>query len=211
VRQDSLLLRLKKDCALKDVPKSIEENPATAFGHLGFLKKLHNTLTDDETLCKVIRLEALIDQFAKAVQKKQDNATKLDVENQAHILLLEKAKAAQAEVERITEEAKQGNPGLKQCNDNISSWEARIVVLQSQIDYYRQKISKEQEKRNKLQVEAAISTQQLVDEKGREGIKAFGVSEVVAEEVKTLEVANQVSDKEITSLKKMCWALAKEL
>lgn len=60
VCQDSLLLRLTSDYALKDVLKSIEENPSSTFGHLSFLKKLHNPLTTDDTLGKVIQLEALI-------------------------------------------------------------------------------------------------------------------------------------------------------
>jgi hypothetical protein len=67
----------------------------------------------------------------------------LDAQNQAYPLLLEKAQTTQSEVERIKEEAKQGNPAIKICNDNNSAWEARIVVLQSHIDDDKVRISKE--------------------------------------------------------------------
>jgi hypothetical protein len=40
----------------------------------------------------------------------------------------------------------------------------------------------------------------LVDEKGREWIKAFSAFEAVAEEIKGLEGAIKVADKEIVSL-----------
>ncbi|KAL5148570.1 hypothetical protein HKD37_13G035601 [Glycine soja] len=203
VRQDSLLLKLSTEYARKDVLKSIEENPSAAFGHLNFLKKLHNPLTSDETLGKVIQIEAIIDQFAIAVQKKRENGTRLDAQKQAHTLLLEKARAAQHEVERLIKEAKEGSSEIKDCDDNISSWEATITDLLFQVDDLRQKIVTEQAKRKELQEKAANSIQKLVDEKGREGLKAFSASQAVADEAKVMESADQVLTKEIASLKKL--------
>ncbi|KAH1206259.1 hypothetical protein GmHk_16G046769 [Glycine max] len=203
VRQDSLLLKLSMEYARKDVLKSIEENPSAAFGHLDFLKKLHNPLTSDEILGKVIQIEAIIDQFASTVQKKRENGARLDAQKQAHILLLEKARAAQHEVERLTKEAKEGSSEIKDCDDNISSWEATITDLLFQVDDLRQKIVTEQAKRKELQEKAANSIQKLVAEKGREGLKAFSASQAVADEARVMESADQVLTKEMATLKKL--------
>ncbi|KAH1209248.1 hypothetical protein GmHk_15G043829 [Glycine max] len=203
VRQDSLLLKLSMEYARKDVLKSIEENPSAAFGHLNFLKKLHNPLTSDEILGKVIQIEAIIDQFASTVQKKRENGARLDAQKQAHILLLEKARAAQHEVERLTKEAKEGSSEIKDCDDNISSWEATITDLLFQVDDLRQKIVTEQAKRKELQEKAANSIQKLVAEKGREGLKAFSASQAVADEARVMESADQVLTKEMATLKKL--------
>ncbi|KAL5130511.1 hypothetical protein HKD37_12G033556 [Glycine soja] len=203
VRQDSLLLKLSMEYAREDVLKSIEENPSAAFGHLNFLKKLHNPLTSYEILGKVIQIESIIDQFASTVQKKRENGARLDAQKQAHILLLEKARAAQHEVERLTKEAKEGTFEIKDCDDNISSWEATITDLLSQVDDLRQKIVTEQAKRKELQEKAANSIQKLVAEKGREGLKAFSASQAVADEARIMESADQVLTKEMTTLKKL--------
>ncbi|KAL5160928.1 hypothetical protein HKD37_07G018317 [Glycine soja] len=203
VRQDCLLLKLSMEYARADVLKSIEENPSAAFGHLNFLKKLHNPLTSDEILGKVIQIESIIDQFANTVQKKRENGARLDAQKQAHILLLEKARAAQREVERLTKEAKEGSSEIKACDDNISSWEATITNLLSQVDDLRQKIVTEQAKRKELQEKAADSIQKLVAEKGREGLKAFSASQAVADEARAMESADQVLSKEMATLKKL--------
>ncbi|KAL5191633.1 hypothetical protein HKD37_04G010884 [Glycine soja] len=177
VRQDCLLLKLSMKYAREDVLKSIEENPSAAFGHLNFLKKLHNPLTSDEILGKVIQIESIIDQFA--------------------------TRAAQHEVERLTKEAKEGSSEVKACDDNISSWEATITDLLSQVDDLRQKIVTEQAKRQELQEKAANSIQKLVAEKGREGLKAFSASQAVADEARVMESADQVLSKEMATLKKL--------
>ncbi|KAH1215473.1 hypothetical protein GmHk_13G036602 [Glycine max] len=203
VRQDCLLLKLSMEYAREDVLKSIEENPSAAFGHLNFLKKLHNPLTSDEILGKVIQIESIIDQFASTVQKKRENGARLDAQKQAHIFLLEKARAAQHEVERLTKEAKEGSSEIKACDDNISSWEATIKDLLSQVDDLRQKIVTEQAKRKELQEKAANSIQKLVAEKGREGLKAFSASQAVADEARVMESADQVLTKEMATLKKL--------
>jgi 2-succinyl-5-enolpyruvyl-6-hydroxy-3-cyclohexene-1-carboxylate synthase len=59
VRQDSLLLRLATDFTQRDVLKQLEENPACAYSHLAFLKKLHNPLTNEATLGKVNLVQLL--------------------------------------------------------------------------------------------------------------------------------------------------------
>ncbi|KAH1231137.1 hypothetical protein GmHk_10G030438 [Glycine max] len=183
VRQDCLLLKLSMEYARED--------------------KLHNPLTSDEILGKVIQIESIIDQFASTVQKKRENGARLDAQKQAHILLLEKARAAQHEVERLTKEAKEGSSEIKACDDNISSWEATITDLLSQVDDIRQKIVTEQAKRKELQEKAANSIQKLVAEKGREGLKAFSASQAVADEARVMESADQVLTKEMATLKKL--------
>jgi hypothetical protein len=97
VRQDSLLMRLTTDFAQKDVLKQLEEEPTRAYSHLAFLKKLHNPLTNETTLGKVIQLSSIIDQFAKAVQKGNENDTRLATQQQAQAMFYEKAQKAQAE------------------------------------------------------------------------------------------------------------------
>jgi hypothetical protein len=77
VRQDSLLLKLTTDFAQRNVLKQLEDNPACAYSHLAFLKKLHNPLTNEVTLGKVIQLGSIVDQYAKAVQKRIENGTRL--------------------------------------------------------------------------------------------------------------------------------------
>jgi hypothetical protein len=90
VRQVSLLLRLTNDYAPRDVLKCIEESPSSAYGHLYFLRKLHNPLTSERTMGKVLQMGSIIDQFAKAMQKKIENGTRLNTQQQAHALFYEK-------------------------------------------------------------------------------------------------------------------------
>jgi hypothetical protein len=97
VRQDSLLLRLTTDFTQWDVLKQLEENPTCAYNHLAFLKKLHNPLTNEATLGKVIQLGSIVDQYAKAVQKRIENGTRLATQQQAQTMFYEKAQQAQAE------------------------------------------------------------------------------------------------------------------
>jgi hypothetical protein len=91
VRQDSLLLKLTTNFIHRDVLKQVEENPACTYSHLAFLKKLHNPLTDEITLGKVIQLGSIVDQYAKAVQKRIDNGTRLATQQQAQTMFYEKA------------------------------------------------------------------------------------------------------------------------
>jgi hypothetical protein len=91
-RQDSLLLKLHADYVQKDVFQSIVADPTSAFRYLNFLYKLHNPLTDSETLGKVIQLGALIDQYAKAIQRKNNNASKLDAKKKLMLLCLKRPK-----------------------------------------------------------------------------------------------------------------------
>jgi hypothetical protein len=94
VRQDSLLLKLTTDFTQRDVLKQLEENPACAYSHLAFLKKLHNPLTNEIILGRVIQLSSIIDQFAKAVQKRHDNDTRLATQQQTQTMYYEKAQNA---------------------------------------------------------------------------------------------------------------------
>lgn len=100
-------------------------------------------------------------------------------------------------------EAKEGSSEIKACDDNISSWEATITDLLSQVDDLRQKIVTEQATRKELQEKAANSIQKLVAEKGREGLKAFSASQAVADEARVMESADQVLTKEMATLKKL--------
>ncbi|WJX77585.1 hypothetical protein P8452_60878 [Trifolium repens] len=177
VRQDSLLLKLTTTFVQRDVLKQIEEQPACAYSHLAFLKKLHNPRTDEETLGKVIQLSSIVDQYVKAVQKRIDNNTRLATQQQAQTMFFEKAQQAQAE--------------------------EQIKLLEEQIVGYRRKIIEEEAKRARIEKETKASTQEQIDAYGREGLQAFGSAEVVGEEIKSLESSNLVVEKEMTTLKKI--------
>jgi hypothetical protein len=211
VRQDSLLLKLSTDFAHKDVLKQLEENPACAYSHLAFLKKLQNPLTDETTLGKVIQLGSIIDQFAKAVQKRNDNDTRLATQQQAQAMFFEKAQKAQAEAEKLSSQMKDGNPGVENCNKNIAFYKQQIKLLEDQIVGYRRKIVEEETEKARIEYEAKTSTQEMIDEKGREGIQAFGAAEVVAKEIKFLESSNLVVEKELTTLKRIYADCTKDL
>jgi chromosome segregation ATPase len=203
VRQDSLLLRLTTDFTQRDVLTQLEENPACAYSHLAFLKKLHNPLTDETTLGKVIQLGSIIDQFAKAVQKRNDNDTRLATQQQAHAMFYERAQKAQAEVDRLSSQANESNPGVENCNKNIAFYKQQIELLENQIVGYRRKIIEEEVEKARIEKEAKASTQELIDAQGREGIQAFSAAEVVAEEIKSLESSNLVVEKELATLKRI--------
>jgi chromosome segregation ATPase len=203
VRQDSLLLKLTTTFVHRDVLKQIEENPACAYSHLAFLKKLHNPRTDEETLGKVIQLSSIVDQYAKAVQKRLENDTRLATQQQAQAMFFEKAQKAQAEVEKLSSQLIEGNSELKECDDNIAHYKDQIKLLEEQIVSYRRKIIEEETKRTRIEKEAKASTQEQIDAHGREGLQAFGSAEVVGEEIKSLESSNLVVEKELATLKKI--------
>jgi hypothetical protein len=144
VRQDSLLLKLTTDFTQRDVLKQLEENPACAYSQLAFLKKLHNPLTNEVTLGKVIQLGSIVDQYAKAVQKRFDNGTRLATQQQAQTMFYEKAQKAQAEADKLSNQAVEGNPGLENCDKNIAFYKQQIGFLEDQIEGYRRKISEEE-------------------------------------------------------------------
>jgi hypothetical protein len=144
VRQDSLLLKLTTDFAQRDVLKQLDENPACAYSHLAFLKKLHNPLTNEATLGKVIQLGSIVDQYAKAVQKKIDNGTRLATQQQAQTMFYEKAQKAQAEADKLSTQAVEGNPGLENCDKNIAFYKQQIGFLENQIKGYRRKMFEEE-------------------------------------------------------------------
>jgi hypothetical protein len=211
VRQDSLLLKLTTDFAQRDVLKQLDENPACAYSHLAFLKKLHNPLTNEATLGKVIQLGSIVDQYAKAVQKKIDNGTRLATQQQAQTMFYEKAQKAQAEADKLSTQAVEGNPGLENCDKNIAFYKQQIGFLEDQIEGYRRKISEEEAQKTRIQEEMKASTQEMIDAKGREGIEAFSAAEVVAEEIKALESSNLVVERELTTLKKIYAECTKDL
>jgi chromosome segregation ATPase len=211
VRQDSLLLKLTTTFVHKDVLKKIEENPACAYSHLAFLKKLHNPMTSEETLGKVIQLSSIIDQYAKAVQKKLDNDTRLATQQQAQAMFFEKAQKAQAEVDKLSSQMKEGNPGVENCDKNIAYYKQQIKLLEDQIVGYSRKIIEEETEKARIEHEAKTSTQELIDEKGREGLQAFSSAEVVAEEIKSLESSNLVVERELATLKKIYVDCTKDL
>ncbi|WJX89625.1 hypothetical protein P8452_71605 [Trifolium repens] len=203
VRQDSLLLRLTTDFAQKDVLKQLEEEPTRAYSHLAFLKKLHNPLTNEATLGNVIQLSSIIDQFAKAVHKRNENDTRLATQQQAQAMIYEKAQKAQAEVDKLSSQVSEGNLGVENCNKNIAFYKQQIEQLENQIVGYRRKIIEEEVERARIEQEAKASTQELIDAQGREGIQAFSSAEVVAKEIKFLESSNLVVEKELATLKRI--------
>jgi chromosome segregation ATPase len=211
VRQDSLLLRLTTDFANKDILKELEEEPTRAYSYLAFLKKLHNPLTNETTLGKVIQLSSIIDQFAKAVQKHNENDRRLVTQQQAQTMFYEKAQKAQAEVDMLTSQLNEGNPGIESCDKNIAYYKQQIKVLEEQIVGYRRQIIEEEAKKARLEQEAKATTQEQIDAYGREGIQAFCSAEVVDEEIKSLENSNLVVEKELATLKKIYSDCTKDL
>jgi chromosome segregation ATPase len=184
VRQDSLLLRLTTEFAQQDVLKQLEGEHTRAYNHMAFLKKLHNPLTDEATLGKVIQLSSIIDQFAKAVQRKNENEKRLDTQKQAQAMFYEKVQEAQAEVDRLCARKVEGINGINECNHNISHYNEQIKALEEQIVEYRRKIIQEEITRVQLEHEVNTSTQELIDEKGREGLQAFGSAEILGDQEK---------------------------
>jgi chromosome segregation ATPase len=178
---------------------------------LAFLKKLHNPLTNETTLGKVIQLSSVIDQFAKAVQKRNENDTRLATQQQAQAMFYERAQKAQAEVDRLSSQLKEGNPEIESCDKNIAYYKQQIKVLEEQIVGYRRQIIEEETEKARLEQEAKATTQEQIDAYGREGIQAFSSAEVVAEEIKSLENSNLVVEKELATLKKIYSDCTKDL
>ncbi|KAK2446309.1 serine/threonine-protein phosphatase 7 long form protein [Trifolium repens] len=202
VRQDSLLLKLHTDYINQDVFTLIEANPSSAFSHLGFLKKLHNPLTDDATLGKVIQLENLIDGFTQAIERKKMNAMKLEAQTHAHAVLVEKANAAQANVERLEKDI-ESNAELVEYNDNITAWENEVADLNLKIQSLNAKIEAEKTKRDEAKANLTTAVKAWIDKEANEGIKSFSASAAVEEEVQNLEKSSKVLDKEVSSFKSL--------
>jgi hypothetical protein len=202
VRQDSLLLKLHTDYINQDVFSLIEAIPSSAFSHLGFLSKFHNPLTDGAILGKVIQLENLIDGFTKAIQKKQSNALRLEAQTQAHAVLVEKAKTAEANVERLEKELG-SNAEITNCEQNIAGWENEIAELNLKIQSLNIKIDAEKTKLDELKAKTATTTKAMIDKEANEGIKFFSASAAVEEEIKLLVGSNKVLDTELSSLKSL--------
>ncbi|KAK2422910.1 hypothetical protein QL285_033403 [Trifolium repens] len=160
-------------------------------------------LTDEDTLGKVIQLSSIVDQYAKAVQKRSDNDTGLSTQQQAKAMFFERAQKAQAEVDKLSLQLAEGSPELKECDENIAHYKEQIKLLEEQIVGYRRKIIDEETKRARIEQEAKTSTQELIDAQGREGLQAFSSAEVVAEEIKSLESSNLVVEKELATLKRI--------
>jgi chromosome segregation ATPase len=160
-------------------------------------------MTDEDTPDKVIQLSSIIDQYAKAVQKKLDNNTRLTTQQQAQAMFFEKAQQAQAEVEKLSSQMQKGFPEVENCDKNIAFYKQQIKLLEDQIVSYRRKIIVEEVEKARIAKETKASTHEMIDAQGREGIKAFSAAEVVAEEIKSLESFNHVVEKELTTLKRI--------
>ncbi|WJX34094.1 hypothetical protein P8452_22242 [Trifolium repens] len=202
VRQDSLLLKLHANYINQDVFALIEANPSGAFSHLGFLKKLHNPLTDGATLRKVIQLENLIDGFTQAIQKRKINALKLEAQTEAYAALVEKANTAQANVEQLEKEV-ESNVELAEYNQNITAWEREIAELNLKIQSLNIKIDEEKAKRDEAKANLSNVVKAKIDKEANEGIKFFSASAAVEEEIQGLEESNKVLDKEISSFQSL--------
>jgi chromosome segregation ATPase len=202
VRQDSLILKLHTDYINQDVFALIEANPSSAFSHLGFLKKLHNPLTDGVTLSKVIQLENLIDGFTPAIQKKRMNAMKLEAQTHAHAALVEKANTAQAKVERLEKDI-ESNAELIGYNDNITAWENEVADLNLKIQSLNAKIEAEKAKRDEAKANLTTAVKAWIDKEANEGIKFFSASAAVEEEIQNLVESSKVLDKEVASFKSL--------
>jgi hypothetical protein len=193
---------LHTDYLNQDVFALIETNPSSAFSHLGFLKKLHNPLTDGATLSKVIQLETLIDGFTQAIQRKRMNAMKLEAQTHAHAALVEKAKAAQANVERFEKEI-ESNAELTKYNQNIAAWEGEIAELHLKIQGLNAKIDAEKVKRDEAKANLTTAVKAWIDKEANEGIKFFSASAAVEEEIQKLMVSSEVFDTEVSSFRSL--------
>jgi hypothetical protein len=83
--------------------------------------------------------------------------------------------------------------------------------LEAQIEGYKRKISEEQAQKVRIQEDLNASTQEQIGSKGREGIEAFSVAEVVAEEIGALENSNLVVERELATLRKIYSECTKNL
>jgi hypothetical protein len=83
--------------------------------------------------------------------------------------------------------------------------------LEAQIEGYKRKISEEQAQEVRIQEDLNASTQEQIGAKGREGIEAFSVVEVVAEEIGALENSNLVVERELATLRKIYSECTKNL
>ncbi|KAK2429502.1 hypothetical protein QL285_027934 [Trifolium repens] len=126
-------------------------------------------------------------------------------------MFFEKAQKAQAEVDKLSSQLKEGNLGIKDCDKNIAHYKQQIKLLEEKNVGYRRKIIDEETKRARLEQEVKTSTQELIDENGREGLQAFSSAEVVAEEIKSLESSNLVVEREFATLKKIYTECTKDL
>jgi predicted transcriptional regulator len=126
-------------------------------------------------------------------------------------MFYEKAQKAQAEADKLSTQAVEGNPGLENCDKNIAFYKQQIGFLENQIEGYRRKISEEEAQKARIQEEMKVSTQEMIDAKGREAIEAFSATEVVAEVIKTLESSNLVVERELATLKKIYAKCTKDL
>jgi chromosome segregation ATPase len=169
---------------------------------LGFLKKLHNPLTDGATLSKVIQLENLIDGFTQAIQKRKVNVLKLEAQTHAHAALVEKAKTAQANVERLEKDI-ESNAELIECNDNITAWENEVADLNLKIQSLNAKIEAEKAKRDEAKANLTTAVKAWIDKEANEGIKFFSASAAVDEEIQSLVKSSKVLDTEISSFKSL--------
>jgi chromosome segregation ATPase len=116
-------------------------------------------------------------------------------------MFYEKVQKAQAEVDRLSSQANEGNPRLENCDKNIAFYQQQIGFLEDQIEGYMRKIYEEETLKTQIREEMKASTQEMIDAQGREGIKAFNTAEVVAEEIKSLESSNLVVERELATLK----------
>ncbi|KAK2421825.1 serine/threonine-protein phosphatase 7 long form protein [Trifolium repens] len=203
------MLLSSKDYINQDVFSLIEANPSSAFSHLGFLKKLHNPITDGATLSKVIQLENLIDGFTQAIQKRKINALKLEAQTHAHAALVEKAKTAQANVERLEKEI-ESNAEITEYNQNITAWENEIAELNLKIQSLNAKIDAEKVKRDEAKANLSSAVKAQIDKEANEGIKFFSASAAVDEEIENLVKSNKVLDTEVSSFKNLYEDLKKQ-
>jgi hypothetical protein len=201
VRQDSLLLKFHSEYLNGDMLKSIEENTNAAFAHKNFLNQLHNPLTDQDTLSKVIQFESIIEQFAKAVQKKEYTLGRMSHQKLAQAIVFDKANRSVEKVEAMKTQKANSGEGVQECISNIDKWQEEIAGLRAEIVKRELLIHSEQEKRKQLEEAATQAHQEAIEKEAREGLRYFSASEALQEDVKSLESNVQVIDVELALLK----------
>ena len=134
---------------------------------------------------------------------------KLEAQTHAHAALVEKAKTAQANVERFEKEI-ESNAELTEYNQNISAWESEIAELNLRIQSLNAKIDAEKAKRDEAKANLTIAVKAWIDKEANEGIKFFSASAAVEEEIQNLMESSEVLDKEVASFKSLYEDLKKQ-
>ncbi|MCH93522.1 hypothetical protein A2U01_0014474 [Trifolium medium] len=146
-------------------------------------------------------MESIIDQIARAVQKRQNSAKRLESQKLAQTALFEKANNAQNKAEALAAARREPDAGIKECNDDITRWEKEIADLKALIINRELLIHEAKEKRQRLEELAAAANQEA-----KKGIAYFSAYEEIEAVIASLVDDINVLDIEIALHKDRCQA-----